>query len=161
MEKYPVRRMVVTNTLFFLLLVVILLVIGFYFLNETDYFQRRRLINTGSGVGSVIESFEECVNTGFPILESHPRQCITEDGVVFTEGLGQGVAEMSLDEAESVAGKSECGDRLKDVAAYNPTTKTWWIDLDIEKEGCSPACVVFVETGRAEINWRCTGLVPE
>jgi len=151
----------VTNTLLFLVLVALLLVVGFYFLNETNYFQRRRLVNTEPDIGSVVKSFEECVNAGFPILESHPRQCITEDGVIFTEGSGGGSGGMSLDEAESIARGSECGDRLKDVSSYNPSTKTWWIDLDIEKEGCSPACVVYVATGRTEINWRCTGLMPE
>ena len=33
-------------------------------------------------------------------------------------------------------------------------------DLDIEKAGCNPACVINVETRTAEINWRCTGLLP-
>lgn len=42
----------------------------------------------------------------------------------------------------------------------NEFTGTYWIDLDIEKEGCNPACVVNVETREAEINWRCTGLLP-
>ena len=40
-------------------------------------------------------------------------------------------------------------------------SKTWWIDLNAEKEGCNPACVVFEESKRAEINWRCTGLLTE
>jgi len=42
----------------------------------------------------------------------------------------------------------------------NEGTGTYWINLNITKEGCSPACVVNLETETAEINWRCTGLIP-
>jgi hypothetical protein len=44
---------------------------------------------------------------------------------------------------------------------YNVMTKTWWYDanLNATRPGCRPACVVSEETGTAEINWRCTGLI--
>ncbi|MGB3345783.1 MAG: hypothetical protein WBA71_00810, partial [Candidatus Humimicrobiia bacterium] len=32
-----------------------------------------------------INSFEECVSAGYPVLESYPRQCKTPDGRTFTE----------------------------------------------------------------------------
>lgn len=34
---------------------------------------------------SVIDSFEECVSAGNPVMESHPRQCRTIDGKHFVE----------------------------------------------------------------------------
>ncbi len=45
---------------------------------------------------------------------------------------------------------------------YNAGTKTWWFDANLKsvRAGCNPACVVSEETKTAEINWRCTGLVP-
>ncbi|MFA5831736.1 MAG: hypothetical protein WC878_07985 [Candidatus Paceibacterota bacterium] len=45
---------------------------------------------------------------------------------------------------------------------YNDGTKTWWFDanLNATRPGCDPACVVSEETKTAEINWRCTGLIP-
>lgn len=45
---------------------------------------------------------------------------------------------------------------------YNSGTKTWWFDANLNsvRAGCNPACVVSEETKTAEINWRCTGLVP-
>jgi hypothetical protein len=67
---------------------------------------------------------------------------------------------LSLSEAKEIAILGECGDKLKDTYICNEITGTWWINLDIEKEGCSPACVIDVETKIAEINWRCTGLLP-
>lgn len=68
---------------------------------------------------------------------------------------------LSLSEAKDIAFLSECGDRLKETYICNEITGTWWINLDIEKKGCNPACVINVETKTAEINWRCTGLIME
>lgn len=68
---------------------------------------------------------------------------------------------MSITEAREIARNSECGDNLTDSYKCNNVSGTWWIDLDIEKEGCNPACVVDVIEEEAEINWRCTGLKTE
>ena len=35
--------------------------------------------------GDEITSFEECVEAGYPVMESYPRQCRTPDGRTFTE----------------------------------------------------------------------------
>ena len=69
---------------------------------------------------------------------------------------------MSEKRARSIAETSECvkDGTLKDNALYNENSKTWWIDLNIDKPGCSPACVVY-EDETVEINWRCTGLVSD
>jgi len=67
---------------------------------------------------------------------------------------------MSEKRARSIAKNSECVNdgALKDNAFYNENSKTWWIDLDIGKPGCNPACVVY-EDETVEINWRCMGLI--
>lgn len=36
---------------------------------------------------SVVTSFEECVAAGYPVAESHPRQCRTPGGLVYAEEL--------------------------------------------------------------------------
>jgi hypothetical protein len=67
---------------------------------------------------------------------------------------------LNYEKAKEVAIK-DCKDgKLKDAHFCNTSTGTWWIDFDPNepKEGCNPACVVFVDTGKTEINWRCTGL---
>ncbi|HEC20959.1 MAG TPA: hypothetical protein ENI70_00400 [Candidatus Peregrinibacteria bacterium] len=72
---------------------------------------------------------------------------------------------LTLEEAIAISQKSECTEKgsLTDNYNYNESTKTWWIDLDMneefKKEFCNPACVVNEETKTAEINWRCTGLL--
>jgi len=69
---------------------------------------------------------------------------------------------MFLSEAKEIASQSECVEEgnLKDEAFCNDSTGTWWLDLDIDRPGCAPACEVDVSTGEAEINWWCTELVP-
>jgi len=71
---------------------------------------------------------------------------------------------MTIEEAMAIAQNSECVQegRLTDTYVHNEYTRTWWIDLDpfTPKEGCNPACVVNEDTKTAEINWRCTGLMP-
>jgi hypothetical protein len=73
--------------------------------------------------------------------------------------------EMTLEEAVLIANDSECTEQglLTENSFYNENSKTWWIDLDMKPEfvheGCNPACVIWEETGQAEINWRCTGLI--
>lgn len=66
-------------------------------------------------------------------------------------------------EARSIAEKScvKGGESLA-PGYYNENSKTWWFDanLNATKEGCNPACVVSESTKNAEINWRCTGLIP-
>jgi len=108
-----------------------------------------------------ITNFEECAAAGYPVMESYPRQCAA-NGQTFTEEAGV-PAELTQDEAIAIAQNSECVDNatLTDNVMYNDYTRTWWIDLDLEKEGCSPACVVSEDTETAEINWRCTGLIVE
>ncbi|MFH0739631.1 MAG: hypothetical protein V1819_00755 [bacterium] len=70
-----------------------------------------------------------------------------------------------LSEAEArLIAEKDCikGGEALAVGIYNAGTKTWWFDanLNATKEGCNPACVVSEETKTAEINWRCTGILP-
>lgn len=71
---------------------------------------------------------------------------------------------ISEDEARSIAENSciKGGDALSSGGMYNENSKTWWFDanLNATQEGCNPACVVSEETKTAEINWRCTGVIP-
>jgi len=113
-----------------------------------------------------VYSFSDCIKADYPVMESYPRQCKTLDERTFTEGEEHCIAptgqSMSLFEAMQIAIASECGDRLKEYLEFsmcNADTGTWWIDLDIEKEGCNPACVINIETREASINWRCMGVI--
>jgi hypothetical protein len=83
----------------------------------------------------------------------------TEDEYCLDESTG---AKLSYQEAVEIAQNSECVAQggLEETHFCNEGTGTWWIDLDVEKPGCSPACVVRVTDKTAEINWRCTGALP-
>ncbi len=43
-----------------------------------------------------ITSFEECAAAGHPVLESYPRQCITPDGQVFVEDIGNELEKLDI-----------------------------------------------------------------
>ena len=64
---------------------------------------------------------------------------------------------MNFEEAKNIALNSPCvaEGTLKETYSCNENSGTWWIDLNIDKKGCSPACVVNIESRKAEINWRC------
>ncbi len=85
--------------------------------------------------------------------------------IVFLLGCQKAVVDttvgLDLESARKIAVESDCVKEgpLTEFYFYNENTKTWWFDLDVEKEGCAPACVVSEETLEAEINWRCTGLI--
>ncbi len=50
----------------------------------------------GEGPISTINSFEECVSAGYPVLESYPRQCKTPDGQTFIEDIGDELEKFDL-----------------------------------------------------------------
>lgn len=67
-------------------------------------------------------------------------------------------------QAREIAAKTDAcmqAGALKETAAvYNDCSGAWWIDLAADKPGCNPACVVNASSQAAEVNWRCTGLLP-
>lgn len=67
-----------------------------------------------------------------------------------------GGGSMSYSEAKDIAEDSPCGKYgLKSYHYCSQTSGKWSIDLDIEKEGCKPACIINIETKSAQIDWRC------
>lgn len=46
----------------------------------------------GRPVAKTIDSFEECVAAGYPILETYPEQCKTPDGKSFTKKVADSPA---------------------------------------------------------------------
>lgn len=70
---------------------------------------------------------------------------------------------LSESEARAIAEKTciKGGESLSS-GSYNENSKTWWFDanLNATQQGCNPACVVSEDTKSAEINPRCTGLIP-
>lgn len=73
--------------------------------------------------------------------------------------------EARFEDLVSFAKGSECLEKgeFTENYAFNPETRTWWINMkmkpEFEKEGCAPACVIYEEEDKVELNWRCTGLI--
>ena len=69
---------------------------------------------------------------------------------------------LTPEQALEIAVNSDCviEGSFTGESSYNGNTNTWWFELSVEGyENCAPACVVSEQTGVAEINWRCTGLI--
>jgi hypothetical protein len=108
-----------------------------------------------------ISNFKECVEAGYSILGTYPLQCRSENQTFTEEHCVDKDTQniLSLADARQIAIESECGDRLEDTYFCNENTGTYWIDLNIEKQGCNPACVIDITTREGVINWRSTGLM--
>jgi hypothetical protein len=82
-------------------------------------------------------------------------------GEVIQDFEGESAHRLSEAEARAIAERSciKGGEALA-AGTHNRATQTWWFDANVnaEKPGCTPACVVSEVSKTAEINWRCTGL---
>ena len=106
---------------------------------------------------SHVVDFASCVNAGFSVLESYPRQCKRPDGKMYTEVFGP---RLSLDRARAVAEKSNCSDvgEIYGYPFYNEKSRTWRFKVRSNKLGCLPSCLVSEFENSAEVIWRCTGV---
>lgn len=68
-----------------LLIILVILVVGFFALNSYIYNEKQ-----ADEVGPTISSFEECIDAGYPVLDSYPEQCATADGKRFMRSLPEG-----------------------------------------------------------------------
>ncbi|MBN2423142.1 hypothetical protein JXB41_08015 [Candidatus Woesearchaeota archaeon] len=120
-----------------------------------------------------------CINKEFESNYKKPEICTMEyrydaaynpEDCICYEGRCSNVNQMKKitnEHALQIAQDSECAEKgeLLGNYVYNPYTSTWWFDMkmkpEFEKEICSPACVVDEKTETAEINWRCTGALPD
>jgi len=72
--------------IFIFLIIVILVGTALYF----------TVCKPGEAPPPTVNSFEECVSAGYPVLESYPRQCKTPDGKTFTEDIGNELEKVDL-----------------------------------------------------------------
>lgn len=75
-----------------------------------------------------INSFEECAEAGYPIMESFPEQCATADGRVFTRELTEqekeGMDEEFIENFEKNEGVKEAApEELNPTDPYSPEEK--------------------------------------
>ncbi len=114
------------------------------------------------------QSFAECVQRGNPVMESLPRQCRDESGLLHVEVSAKvdppevfHDPRMTVESARTIAYESElCAreGRVGEFETYDSASGTWWFMIvDSPKEYCAPACVVLDDMGGTEVRWRCDG----
>ena len=72
------------NALIIILVIIILAGAGWYFWSNRPGEPRTPV--------SKVNSFEECLKQGGPVMESYPRQCRSQDGKTFVEDIGNALA---------------------------------------------------------------------
>lgn len=136
----------------FSIILVALLIIRFTFGGDEDgwFCQNGRWVKHGN------PSFPMPASGCGSKLVDKVEEELTDISVCYSPNGNKMTYEDALKKAEA-----GCKDgKLQESHLCNDTTGTWWIDFvpNEPKEGCNPACVVFVDNGSTEINWRCTGL---
>lgn len=63
-------------------LTIVVFILIFLMLSWVGFFDEQAPVST-------IDSFDECVAAGYPVMESYPRQCRVPDGDVFVEIITQ------------------------------------------------------------------------
>ena len=122
------------------------------------------ILNQGKeGVVCTLQCEQLCECGGIAGFNCPPGfQCRMPQGI--PDALGyctSNLKSLTMEQAKEIALNSDClsEGNLTGEYSYNENSRTWWFNMNADREGCSPACVVYEETESAEINWRCTGLV--
>lgn len=88
-----------------------------------------------------INSFEECIKAGYPVLESYPRQCKTQDGKTFVEEVTPPKKLPKLERCKDVCGNGKC-EEIVCMAIGCPCPET--------PESCPEDCKQKAEVPNAE-----------
>lgn len=70
------------------IIIVVVVIIGVMFIPRST--------KDNGDVDLSVTNFDECVEAGYPVMESYPRQCATPDGVSFTEFIGNEVEMLDM-----------------------------------------------------------------
>jgi|GEM_PF-4623511 len=138
--------------------------------NGIDYYTKG-FITGYHRSGSKVQSYDQCegntltewyCESGY-VQDQLKKDCSAgcRDGACLEEPSTpeQMCGTMDYSKAKSIASNS-CG-TLTDEYYCNESTNTWWFKLNMEMTGCNPHCVVDTKSGKAEINYMCTGAIPE
>lgn len=61
------------------------IIVGVVLLAILGYFMYLDWRSTDEETTTIVSNFEDCARAGFPITEGNPRECTTENGLVYKE----------------------------------------------------------------------------
>ena len=74
--------------------VLLLVAMGIFFWNSRNGY--RVFPGPSESEKRPVTSFRDCIDEGYPIMESYPRMCRTTDGTIFTEYIGNELEKTDL-----------------------------------------------------------------
>lgn len=108
--------------------------------------------------GSSISTFEECQNAGYPVQESYPPRCVTDDGQVFTQEIGNELEKTDIIQIEAPRPNQEIKSPLR-VAGQ--ARGTWYFEATfpiklVDKSGN----IIAQSYAQAQGEWMTEDFVP-
>jgi hypothetical protein len=105
-----------------------------------------------------VNSYEECVAAGNPVLESYPEQCNTKDGKHFTRDVGNEVAKMDVIKITSPRPGAEISSPL---TVTGEARGTWFFEASFPIMLTDWDGKIIAEAhAQAQGNWMTTEFVP-
>lgn len=78
-----------------------------------------------------IDSFQDCINAGYPVMESYPRQCRTPDDKTFVEDIGNELEKIDLIRVDNPRPNQEVSSPLK---IKGEARGSWFFEADFPVE---------------------------
>ncbi|MFA5420432.1 MAG: Gmad2 immunoglobulin-like domain-containing protein [Patescibacteria group bacterium] len=102
------------------LLLLIILFIFLFFVKSKEREER-----------PIVTSFNECLEAGYMIMESYPRQCRTPDGVLFVENIGNILEKVNLIRVSSLVANDRVSSPLN---IFGEARGYWFFEADFPVE---------------------------
>jgi hypothetical protein len=106
----------------------------------------------------VIASFEDCVNAGYPVMESYPPSCIVPSGQTFTEDIGNESGKGDLIRVDSPRPSQPVASPL---VVTGQARGTWFFEASFPvKLVAADGTVLAQAPAQAQGDWMTTEFVP-
>lgn len=114
-----------------------------------------------SGCGDnqiIINNFFDCLNQGYPIMESYPRQCRTSEGITFVEDIGNELEKIDLIQIDSPRPNKII---TSPTQISGQARGYWFFEADFPVELLDSAGnIIASSTATAQGNWMTENFVP-
>lgn len=75
--------------------------------------------------GPAVTNFEECAQSGVPVRETYPRQCVSADGTMFSEDIGNELEKMDIITIDSPRPTAELS---HEITISGKARGTWYFE---------------------------------
>lgn len=109
-----------------------------------------------------VSSFDECVNAGFPIMESYPRKCKDSNGITFTETIKEQLSYVNATVDLIKINSPIPGDKVANNFTISGSARgTWYFEASFPVVITSAnGTILFQGPAQAQSDWMTSDFVP-